>query len=65
MRKRHASNASPRCALVTADQHDLVGRRQRADAMDDERIEDVEAALRLGDDRLERLLRHARDSARA
>ena len=56
----HAANASPRCALVTADEHDLVGGLQRADAMDDERVDDVPARLRLVDDRRERLLGHAR-----
>src|SRR5689334_12147636 len=40
------------------DENDLIRRRERADTMDDERIVDVEAPLRLGDDRVERLLGH-------
>src|SRR5512139_1854949 len=43
-----------------ADEHDLVGGRERPDAMDDERVENVPARLRLVDDRGERLFRHPR-----
>src|SRR5579864_7854968 len=41
------------------DEHDLVAGRKRADAMDDERIADVEAALCFVDDGFERRLRHS------
>ena len=41
------------------DQHDLVGRPHVADAMDHQRIDDIEALARLVDDRLQRLFRHA------
>src|SRR5687767_5823313 len=43
-----------------ADEHDRLGRRELADAMDDADVVDVEALLRLADDVLERLLGHAR-----
>ena len=59
MMNSHAANASPRCALVTRNQHDLVGGRERADAMNHERVDDVPARFRLVDDGRERLLGHA------
>ena len=60
MMNSQAAKASPRCALVTADEHDLVGGLERPDAMDDEGIGDVPARFRFVDDGGERLFRHAR-----
>ena len=56
----HAANASPRCALVTATSTIWSAGFERTHPMDDERIGDVPARLRVVDDRRERLFGHAR-----
>src|SRR4030095_4438850 len=43
-----------------ANQHDLIGGRELADARNDERVEDIPPRLRVGDDLRERLLGHSR-----